>query len=165
VNAIRADHGVATNHFAILQRDVGAFVVLGYRRNLCPQPDHIGRHGLREQVDQVGAVDVIEQRAVTCLGLLAQRSHVQETPRRQFEVVKALRHGRNARQRRLKPQFPQHDRAVRSDLDARSDLRQLRCALQYNRLDAVAQQRQSGREPTNASSSNYDSHAKFLLSS
>ena len=59
-------------------------------------------------------------------------------------------------------QFPQHDRAVRSDLDARSDLRQLRGPLQYNRLDTVVQQRQSGGEPTNASSNNYDFHAKFL---
>jgi hypothetical protein len=57
---------------------------------------------------------------------------------------------------------PEHDRAVRSDLDARSDLGQLRGALQYNRLDAVTQQRQSGCETTNASSNNYDFHAKLL---
>jgi hypothetical protein len=162
VNAIRADHRVATNHLAVFQGDVGALRVLGNRRAFCPQPDHIGRHGVREQVDQVRAVDVVEQRAVTCLCLLAQRSNVQKTSRGQLEVIKARGHGRNARQRRLEPQFPQHDRAVRSDLDARSDLGQLRGALQYNRLDAVAQQRQSGREATNASSNDYDFHAKFL---
>ena len=164
MDAVGADDRIRLDHLACVQRHARLAGVLGDRGALGAQPHGAGGQCGMQQIDEVGAVHVVHERAVAARRFLAERREVQEPAGRQVAVVVAFGHGGNGRQGRLQPQLAQHQRAVGGDLDARADLAQLGGALQHNRLDPVMAQGEGGGEATDAAANDHNSHANFSVS-
>ena len=137
VDAVGGDQHMAVQVVAVFHMHGDAVVVLGEAGAVHPEPHRLGGQGVGENLDQVGAVDVVQRRAPALRAFLAQRRHVQQLAVADITHVERLRDHRLGRHGLLQTELAQHHRTVAGDLDAGADLGKLRGLFNDGRVDAL----------------------------
>ena len=141
MDAVAADQHVAANLLAGLQRHLDAVLVLRHGDAARAEAFGLWRNGVEQQLDQVGAMDVVHRRAVAAGRLVAERGLVEHVAGAQIAIVIGLRLDADRAHAGLEAELAQHDCRIGGDLDAGADLVHDRRLLQHQRVNALMAQR------------------------
>ena len=137
MDAVGADQHMAVQIVAVLDVHGDAVVVLGEAGAMHPETHRLGGQGVGENLDQVGAVNVVQRRPPAAGAFFAQRGHPQQLAVADITHIERTGDHRLRRHRLLQAQLTQHHRAVGGDLDAGADLGELRGLFDDGRVDAL----------------------------
>jgi len=141
MDAVAADQHVAAYCFAGLQADLDAVLVLGHLGAARAETFGRGRDRIEQDLDQVGAMDIVHRGAVARRRFVAERRFVQHAAAAQVAIIVGLRLDADGADRRFKADLAQHDRGVAGDLDAGADFVHDLGLLEHQRVDALMTQR------------------------
>ena len=158
MDAVAADQRVGAQGFAGLQTHLDAIPVLRHRRAARAEALRLSRDRIEQDLDQIGAMDVVHRRAVAPGRLVAKRRLVQHAAGAQVAVIVGLRLDADGADRLLKADFAQHDRGIARDLDARADFGHDFGLLQHQRVDAMVPQCNRRRQTANTPTRDNDAH-------
>ena len=158
MDAVAADQHVAAHLLAGLQRHLDAVLVLRHGDAARAELLCFRRHRVEQELDQVGAMDVVHRRAVAPRRFVAERRLVEHLAGAQIAIVIGLRLDADGAHRRFEPEFAQHDRGIGGDLDAGADLVQHRRLLEHQRVDTLMAQRNRSSQSANTAACDEYAH-------
>ena len=161
MDTVAADQRIAAECFAGLQPDLDAVRVLRHRRDARAKAPGLRWDRIEQDLDQVGAMDVVHRRAVTGGRFVAERRLVQHAAGAQVAVIVGLRLDADGADRGFEADLAQHDRGIAGDLDAGADLGHHLGLLQHQRVDAVMAQRNGSGQPANTAARDQNAHGRL----
>jgi hypothetical protein len=163
VDAVRADQDVACDSPAVGDRHGQPVPVLLESLDARIQMDAGVTEGMDQNVEQVGAVNLVVGRAKMCLCPLAERGSEDALAGVPGTVVSPLRVDGDARQRLAQPQGPEYPGRIRTELDAGSDLPRGVRLLEQLGVDAPLPECESGGNSTDAATGDQDPEITPLM--
>jgi hypothetical protein len=156
VDAVRADQDVARDNPAVGERHGHSVLVLLEGLDPRVQVNSGVAEGINQNVEQVGAVNLVVRRAEMHLRLFAERGPEDALASVPGTVVPPLRVDGDARQRSAQTQRAEYPRRVCTKLDAGADLPKCFRLLEQKGVDATLPQRERGRDATDAAAGDQD---------